>query len=153
MESNNIITITDNFEKIVFVIRVSGPDGWHNCTIPNDIYESRSFPSRPAKSTRLVERDNILLTSNGFKRLCWSECPWIGIGSIRRTKKTSSATGTCVGLVSENSCVEDSISWACTDPVGVTCSIAEKVAFATITFESSIDDIVYSFISSGISDC
>ena len=59
MKSKNIVTSTDNFEKIVFVeIRVSRLYCWHNLTIPlNDIYESRSFAFGPAESTRLEERD------------------------------------------------------------------------------------------------
>ena len=111
MESKNIITTTDNFEKIVFiVVRVSRFYGCHNVTIPNDIYESRSFAFGSAKTARFEERDKILLTSNGLKRLCWGECPGKRIGCIRRTEETNSTTGMCVWLVRENSRVEDSIN-------------------------------------------
>jgi len=73
MESKNIITGTNNIERKVFVIRVSGTYGRHNDTVPEDIYESRDFAAEAAERASLEECDNILLTSNCLKRLCRCE--------------------------------------------------------------------------------
>ena len=153
MESKNIITSTNNIERIEFVVRESGLYGWHDVTVPEDFYDSRSFAFGAAESASLKECDSIGLTGNCFKGFCRCEGSRQGVKSNRRAEKTNSVTGMCVRSIMEDSRVEVSSKWASTDPVGVTWSKG-KIALAwVIAFESAIDDIIYSFVSPRIGDC
>ena len=73
MESKNIITSTDNIERIVFVIRESGIYSQYNAIVPEDFYESSGFVGGAAESASLEERDNIVLTSDCLERFCRCE--------------------------------------------------------------------------------
>ena len=72
-ECKNIITSTDNIERIVLVVRESGIYGQYNAIVPKDFYDSRGFAGGAAESASLEECDNIVLTSDCLERFCRCE--------------------------------------------------------------------------------
>ena len=134
-----------------FKVRETRPDGCHNFSVPQHVYERGCFLRWRAERTRLEKSNRVLPAGYSDEGLGWCECSREGVIGFCGPKERD-----CVSVVRErceekNSSVISATWGACTDPSAVGIGEAEVVALLEI-LEPTVDDCVDALVATRFGD-